>query len=278
MLTHNLPRIGISPYSISANPINFDQLSKEISLSTLGMDTIPTKSGRDAIDKTLSCVSKIVGINKVLVLSSSKTEYLSGCVSSVVSKYGVITWDINDTYDCVLVIHEFGQLNVNAIKNKFDVPVIHDFAYGFYNIQNIELSNVDYIVLSYSKFFDISYGGMVIKINPKGSINFTDNLEKKCDDILNRREKVKNLIEDSLSQIKINLKSKNTLDVLLFEIDSIYTANILKQVLADFYIESSAQYYSNEYFIPCHQNIREQHVEQIVHAFDKAISKYDLIF
>jgi hypothetical protein len=278
MLSHNLPRIGISPYSISADIINIDQLSKEISLSARLMETIPTKSGRAAIDITLSYINKTKRIKKVLVLTSSNTEYLSGCVSNVVTKYGVITRDINDIYDCVLVIHELGQLNSSVLTKKFDVPVIHDFAYGFHHIQNIEISNIDYIVLSYSKFFDIGYGGMVIKINPKGSINFTDNLGNLCDDILKKRMKVKTLIEDRLSEINIILRSKNTLDVLLFKIDSISGVNILKKSLSNFHIESSAQYYSNEYFIPCHQNIREQHVEQIVHAFKIAKTKHEFQF
>lgn len=278
MLNHNLPRIGISPYSISTNPINFDELSKEISLSAQLMETIPAKSGRAAIDLTLSHIKQTTSIKKVLVITSSKTQYLSGCVSSVLSKYGAITWDINDIYDCVLVIHEFGQLNSNALSKKFDVPVIHDLAYGFYHIQNIEVSNIDYIVLSYSKFFDISYGGMVIKINPKGAINFSKNLGNLCADILRKRKEVKALIEDSLKQTNISLRSKDLLDVLIFEFDSAYDPNILKKSLADFHIESSAQYYSNEYFIPCHQNIREQHVEQIVNAFKITKMKYEICF
>lgn len=110
--------------------------------------------------------------DEVAVFTTSGMPYLSGCVTHSIELGGSIRREsVSRQTKAILLVHEFGYPIEDIAKYfEYGLPVIEDIAFSF----NSKFSNGnpvgtrgDYVVSSFSKYFNIQVGGAAARRNPE---------------------------------------------------------------------------------------------------------------
>ena len=280
------PKIRMSPYDGRLNHINPKIIKKASILSLCKQFVSPNydnfsilKNGRHAINTALNSI----GLDKscsVSILTPSKSNYVSKCVTDEISKF--CNFKINDkNADAYFLIHEFGRRIIPSkeivLSNK---PIIEDCAY-LLSSSNLEHGYFgDYLVFSCSKAFNTPHGGLLFS---KGKIHNKNNISKNYLSIIQSGlyENLKNLNKISIKrksvfhqmQIKCReyglthfykVTENDFPTAFLIDLDNEITSEkleLIKQHMNEMGVESSVFYGNNCYFIPCHQNVGTFEIE-----------------
>lgn len=122
-----------------------------------------TANGREAIAFAVADLG-LAGDDEILIVTTSGSSYVSGCVTSAVSRYCRWSRERSKRTRAVLLIHEFGfPARLPPELTEAGLPIIEDCAYalGSQN-QSGTVGNIgDYVVWSFSKAFPMAYGGLL---------------------------------------------------------------------------------------------------------------------
>jgi hypothetical protein len=241
-----------------------------------------TINGRHALKLAIE-LCNISRNNIITILTSSGNSYVSSCVTNVVESFCDWNREVTIKTDLIIVIHEFGKTfeNLKDLK-KFDVPIIEDCAYSFYN-SNRNIGKVgDYCIYSFPKFFPIQVGGLLTSYHNLDMVNDTSESFKflvynflgfqikKMDKIIVKR--LRNYIFLKNNFIKIGLFPRFEFElneypgVFMFIIDQNISFQNFKTYCNDNGIESSVFYGENAFFIPCHQNLTKIDLEYFIYV------------
>lgn len=285
------PSIKMSPFSGKITPFDFSNpitekfFLRKISLKIFDEDVpgIVTLNGREAINLALEkCVKSPNDL--VSIITSSRSAYVSSCVTSAISKHCKYIVGFSKEANIYFVIHEFGyfcKLPRYVLSSK--KIIIEDCAYSMIDrsIKSDFGSYGDFVILSFSKAFPVSFGGALFsrKVKISESRICRDNLSYLIN-ILNPH--IKKLRFDNLLRLKkYNLMKKvaikygfnefvisksNSLPHAFFvKFTDDFNLNSLKIYMNKFGIESSIFYGKKIYFLPCHQNLNDWEIEYIFH-------------
>ena len=236
-------------------------------------DFIYTERGRNGIYFVL----KSLNLNHndiVTIFTTTDNFYISGCVTSEIEK--VCKWSREMTKDTkvILVNHEFGYCyeELESLK-KYNLPIIEDFAHSFTakNSSNTQGTIGDFLIFSFSKFFPIQIGGLLVH---KKKYNIADGLDMtmksylrnvvsayvdKIEDIEKKRIRnyyyLKKIFETIDCQAYFEFFEGSVPGVFMFNVPKNVDLLLLKEFMNSNGVESSIFYGGNAYFIPSHQNL-----------------------
>jgi hypothetical protein len=206
VLGHLTPKISISPFGqgskVSANkPANQSPLLDPKYWLDNGDDITYLKSGRAALHQALI----EIGLTKnasVMIVTTSGGRYVSACVTDTIEKICRWSHDYDNMTSAILIIHEFGfPCNIPQKLIDMKLPIIEDCAYAIgTRIEGGGVGEIgDYALYSFSKYFPIPYGGILVsqkrnhEKTPNGRLWLTEegenflkcqleNVESKCKD------------------------------------------------------------------------------------------------
>ena len=134
------------------------------------VESVVTSSCRKALRMILDVIDIRSVEDEVAVFTTSGRPYLSGCVSRAIGERGAwIRESVTEKTKAIIVIHEFGYPyeGIQELKH-YGLPIIEDAAFAF-DTRSADGKLVgaqgDYLVCSFSKFFDIQIGGGALRIN-----------------------------------------------------------------------------------------------------------------
>lgn len=285
------PKISISPFNakIYEMPIvNDEQLVKNDILNAFkwldqGNQIYYFKNGRSALEAAL--VHYKLGINdKVLIKTTTGSNYISSCVTKTIEKYCLWTRSDAEKYSIILVIHEFGiPCEINTELLNSGKAIIEDCAYS--TGTKFEGGNVGLYghcaLYSLTKYFMIPYGGLLVT---KEQFNVNNNLIQnrhinailiKYSNTINKWNKkiIKNwnYLDENLNNSKsyFKLNTKIVPGAYICKLNNEENGSILKIKCQNAGIEST-EYYGNKGFIlPVNQFLTEYELDYIVYHFNK---------
>ncbi|OYU85671.1 MAG: hypothetical protein CFE24_00230 [Flavobacterium sp. BFFFF2] len=248
---------------------------------------ILTINGREAMALAMQSLNLSKTANTT-ILTPSNNFYISGCVTSTIEKYCHWNREKGDQSDAYFVNHEFGYLyqDMEALT-KENIPIIEDCCTTFFSQnENKKIGKYgDFSVYSFSKFFSIQIGGLLVSNKEK----ITDKLRHASqlteqekhyilkvigfeismkDEILAQRNTIWQYATKQYQEFGFSLRFPSEKDV----IPSLILLNnhgIIKDLVAhkDYLnkhgIQNSVFYGEDAFFVPCHQNLNETDVDYI---------------
>ncbi len=281
----------MSPFSGKITPFEAHKkisekfLLKKISRKIFQEDIpgVITLNAREAINLALEKSVKSKN-DLVSIITSSRSTYVSSCVTSVISKHCKYEIGFTRKANIYFVIHEFGffcKIPKYAINSK--KIIIEDCAYSMIDRSvNSEFgSHGDFLIISFSKAFPVSFGGALFSRKIKVSktrccknnhfylLNFLNShINKLRDDNLSRLKNY-NLMKKVAHKYGFNefiINKHNSLPhAFLVKLKGKVNLDALKVYMNDYGIESSIFYGKKIYFLPCHQNLNEWEIEYMFH-------------
>lgn len=224
--------------------------------------------------------------DEVLIVTTSGNRYISSCVTGEIEKICKWSRQLSDKTKLVLVNHEFGIVyrNMDEVL-KLNLPVIEDMAMSLFSTDdNFQTGNYgDFTIYSLPKFFPLQWGG-ILKINTPAykRESFEPNLElstglqkllsfylKDAGTIKRLRKHNQSLFQHHFSQV-LDFKSRfeysdnETPSVFMCSTPSSVNLDGLKIFLQENGVEASVFYGENAFFVPVHQNLKEEDILFIV--------------
>lgn len=126
-----------------------------------------TTNGREAINLAMRLLN-LTPEKNVTILTPSQNLYISGCVTSTLSKY--CGWDrvLSGNTFAHFVNHEFGYLypNIGTLLET-GLPLIEDCCTTFFSQDSHKKIGLygDYSIFSFPKFFNLQIGGLLVGKN-----------------------------------------------------------------------------------------------------------------
>ncbi len=246
-----------------------------------------TGSGRAAIRLALQAIG-LNGDDEVLVVTTGGSPYISGCVTTEIER--ICRWSqvSGPRTRCIFVIHSFGfRATIPPEVVALKLPVIEDCAYGFGS--GLCGTVGDYVIYSFSKAFPVPIGGVLmsnagagVDADPTLSTGGQEYLRRVMPYYLDRRQaafkKRRSNFEklvvrfDDLGLKPFYLPADGDLPhAFVFRLPDEELAVRIRSVMDATGIESSVYYGSGGYYVPCHQNLGEAHIDYMVRWFDHAM-------
>lgn len=242
------------------------------------------QSGKSALYHALSQYG-LSGNDEVYIITTTGNRYISSCVTGEIEKFCKWSRQLSDKTKLVLVNHEFGTVcRTMEEVLKLDLPVIEDMAMSLFSTDYKQQTGNygDYTVYSLPKFFPLQWGG-ILKINTpyykKNAIEADPLLSSEIQSLLsfylkdaeiNIRSRKQNnaLFQSHLSRLnfqsRFEYNDKETPAVYMFTAPLSVNLDGLKVFMQQNGVESSVFYGENTFFIPVHQNLKEEDVLFIV--------------
>ncbi len=240
-----------------------------------------TKRGQEGISMVLQHL-KLKRLDEVCILNTSGSPYISSSVTSEIEK--ICKWgrSICEKTKCIFIIHEFGfSASIPESVLNSGIPIIEDCAYCL-GSQN-EAGNIgmvgDYAIYSFSKMFPLSYGGLVRsrnKLSTSSAISrYSKNylltllhyyFKKHKGFVKKKKEnynKFLNLFAKHGIGPRFKLNKNNVPACFVFQLPQTPLSDRLKIELNNKGIESTVYYGGGGFFIPSHQNLRDEDIEYI---------------
>ncbi len=235
-----------------------------------------TSRGRSGISLALQALN----LNKhdvVTILTTTGNFYISSCVTNTIETICRWSRDITPDTKVILVNHEFGYCyeNLNALR-QYNVPIIEDFAHSFSatNEEHSQGTVGDFLVFSFSKFFPIQIGGMLLHRNHyqieedihsdmKYYIqnvvgHYIDNINLINQQRLHNYHYLKKLFLTLSCPVHFELKEGAIPAVFMFNFPPHIDIVRFKEFMNRQGVESSIFYGTHAYFIPSHQNFTDK--------------------
>lgn len=244
-----------------------------------------THNGREAIALAMDLL-KLPAVKNISILTPSNNLYISGCVTSTLSKY--CPWDRQATENtsAYFVNHEFGYL-YNGIQELVEqgLPVIEDCCTTFFSQDAAKKIGLygNYSIFSFPKFFGIQIGGLLvgkgvgsnlelqkkITISPEATQYVLKVVGYELQNethLLLRRKQSHLYATEKFSELGFSLRFQTQEG----EVPSVLLLNnhqIIKNLPAfkDYLyaqgLQNSVFYGEDAFFIPCHQNLTEADID-----------------
>jgi len=235
-----------------------------------------TPRGRSGIIAALHALD-LQKNDEVTIFTTSGNLYISSCVTNEIEKVCRWSREITTNTKAILVNHEFGYCYENLEELKhYNLPIIEDFAHSFTasNDENTQGTIGDFLLFSFSKFFPIQIGGVLlykkhysikeeIHSNMKQYIqnvvgSYIDSIEEINQKRLNNYLYLKTLFQTLGCTPYMPLKKGAIPAVFMFTLPRHIDLLLLKEYMNRQGVESSIFYGSHAYFIPSHQNFKEE--------------------
>lgn len=256
-----------------------------------------TKNGREAIDLAMSAV---VRSNQMLttILTPSNNFYISGCVTSVISKHTLWNREKSTKTAIYLVNHEFGYLypDMSALVNE-GKTIIEDCCTTFFSQdENNKIGQYgDFSVYSFPKFFSIQIGGLLVGkgIALKNALINKIELSQEekeyilkvvgfelgdNEQILNKRKIIfdyaVNRFKNLGFTLRFDIKTKVIPSVLLLNNNGvIHNLHVHKEYLNNHGIQNSIFYGEDAFFIPNHSMLSKIDIDYFEFVIKTYIEK-----
>jgi hypothetical protein len=244
-----------------------------------GKEYVYTENGRQAINIALGFYN-LKKDDVVTILTTTDNFYISGCVTKEIEKFCKWSRNLVPETKVIFVNHEFGFPYLDLLKLKdYRLPIIEDCANSFFSLdKNNHIGKTgDYVIFSFPKMFPLQIGGILVS-------NFPNRLGKGDQIGVERLKYIKNvlsqyinsredIIRDRIANYRF-LKSKfeslgfterfhldqgTVPGVFMFRTDK--QKLDLPELKKYFYahgVQCSVFYGEESFFIPVHQNLKEQ--------------------
>ena len=300
----NPEKFRIPQYSIS--PFSTDWIRKNYKISQSGQSIdrdllahyfgyfLCFESGKSALYNALSHY-KLSENDEVYIITTSGNRYISGCVTGEIEKFCKWNRKLSDKTKLILVNHEFGTVHKTMDEVlKLKLPIIEDMAMSMFSTDDLQKTGNygDYTIYSLYKFFPLQYGG-ILKINtpvydqnpfePDPDVSYR--LKKLLSFYLKDTESIKQLRKYNNALFQSHLSSLNfqnrfdysaneTPSVFMFSTPTSVDLDGLKSFLQQNGIECSVFYGENAFYIPVHQNLKEEDILFIVSLIKYFVNKW----
>jgi hypothetical protein len=170
---YSLPTFRIGPFTTSHVAINHrlpasDALDTYLHKRFAGRTFRITTNGRAAMYAALSHY-RLMPDDTVTILTTSGNTYISGCVTSTISRYCKWSRKMEKTTRLLFVNHEFGYPyeDMAALKAT-GLPIIEDCCTTFFTDSgDTGMGETgDFVCYSFPKFFPIQVGGLLVANRP----------------------------------------------------------------------------------------------------------------
>jgi len=285
-----IPHYSISPFSQEWISENYRILRSNQSvdsdlLSRYFGRFLCFESGKSALYHALSQY-RLQENDEVYIITTSGNRYISSCVTGEIEKFCKWNRRLSDKTKLVLVNHEFGTVH-RAMDEvlKLNLPVIEDMAMSLFSTDdNFQTGNYgDFTIFSLPKFFPMQWGG-ILKINTpdyknKSTESNPDELIglqkllsyylKDTETIRRLRKNNNTLFQHYFSQLpdfksRFEYSDNETPSVFMCATPSSFNLDGLKVFLQQNGVEASVFYGENAFFVPVHQNLKEEDILFIV--------------
>jgi|GEM_PF-7004037 hypothetical protein len=243
------------------------------------LNGLVTVNGREAIARTLEAIVTSPDF-RISILTPSGSGYVSGCVTTEISKRCEYVYGEAADVDAYFMIHEFGRpMQPSAQVVNSGKPIIEDCAYacvtpdfrGGYGVVG------DYIIYSLPKAFEMQYGGMLF-IKDKSSTEVRRSSEPHPYLLSRLRLFIERLQQLNQQRLDVYHRMQSVAgnygfeEVLAYDgkgLPHAFMVRMYEDVDADRVktyinrqgIESSFFYGGGAYFLPCHQNLTRAEIE-----------------
>jgi hypothetical protein len=276
------PDYKLSPFNtsyISANrALNEGSVVSEYFDKRFGPDSWTiTPNGRTAIGITLEEYN-LEPDDFVTIFTTTGNRYISKCVTDEIEKICRWSRNIEKKSKLILVNHEFGFPFENfAGLGKYCLPIIEDCAYSFLSDNvNSEIGRIgDKTIYSFPKFFPVQAGGLLVS-NTKGDVKYTGHTDYALSDyilsslaphienlkaIAEKRRKnyliLKELFARPGMAERFEMDEYIVPGVFMFRAVKSMDLPALKVFMQGQGIECSVFYGEQSFYIPVHQNLKE---------------------
>jgi len=242
------------------------------------------ESGKSALYHALSQY-QLSENDEVYIITTSGNRYISRCVTGEIEKFCKWNRQLSDKTKLILVNHEFGTV-YRAMDEilKLNIPVIEDRAMSLFSTDDNRQTGDygDFTIYSLPKFFPLQWGG-ILKINTPNynekpletNSDLSTGLQRLLSFYLKDAETIKQirkynnaLFQYHLSQLgfKSRFEYSNSETPSVFMCSTPPSVNLerLKVFLQQNGVESSVFYGENAFFVPVHQNLKEEDILFIV--------------
>ncbi|MFZ5940817.1 MAG: DegT/DnrJ/EryC1/StrS family aminotransferase [Bacteroidota bacterium] len=300
---YSLPAYRIGPFRtadlannhrIFENDSEPENVVDEYIIDNFGKNYRYTLNGREAIHLALSAYN-LQRTDVVSILTTSQNLYISGCVTNEIEKYCHWNREITRETTLIFVNHEFGQIyeDMDSLV-KTGLPIIEDCCTTFFsNNERMEVGKYgDFALYSFSKFFPIQAGGLLVnnsgkKVHKSSQLdsNFQRYIKKTVShNILNINELLKKreeIYSYSLQQFmtlgfteRFKRKKGTVPSVLMLNNHGIIPdLGALKVFFWDHGIQTSIFYGEDAFFLPVHQNLEKEDIDYFVFVVKSFIDK-----
>lgn len=240
-----------------------------------------TQSATKALELVLIDL-KLKPDDEIWIVTSSGNKYISSCVTQTIEMFCKWSREKTDKTAAILVNHEFGFLYPDIDKLKaFNLPIIEDKAYSLYSYFRDNEKNYfgDYTIYSMAKMFPMQAGGMIHSksglIFQKGLTASASKYYKACflyynsnkEDIIQKR--TNNFVSLQMDLLRLGFMTRflpvpgevpGACVFRAFNTD----LQELKSFLQRQGVECSVFYGEEAFYIPCHQNMDDRHIDYII--------------
>ena len=284
-----IPQYTISPFSTEWVERNYkilqsNQAIDEDLLRHYFGQFLCFETGKSALYYALSQY-RLSENDEVCIITTSGNKYISRCVTGEIEKFCKWSRHLSDKTKVVLVNHEFGVVyrEMEEIL-KLNLPVIEDMAMSLFSTDDNKQTGKygDFAIYSLPKFFPVQWGG-ILKINTPAykknamgiSPDLSIGLQKLLSFYLKDAENIKHLRKQNNALFYhhlLPLGFKNRFEYSYNETPSVFMCSTpssvnldgLKIFLQQNGVEASVFYGENAFFVPVHQNLREEDILFIV--------------
>ena len=280
-----IPQYYISPFSTDCIATNYKILQSGLFvnhdlLAHYFGNFICFESGKSALYHALSHY-QLSENDEVYIITTSGNHYISGCVTGEIEKFCKWSRQLSEKTKVVLINHEFGKVyrEMDTVL-KLNLPLIEDMAMSLFSTDdNRQTGNYgDFTIYSLPKFFPMQWGG-ILKINTPDyqvkqvelNVDLSTGLQKLLTFYLTDAETIKNirknnnkLFQDHLSQFdfksRFDYDNNETPSVYMCLTPDFVNLEGLKIFLQQNGVEASVFYGENAFFVPVHQNLKEEDI------------------
>ena len=280
-----IPQYYISPFSTDCIAKNYKILQSGLFvnhdlLAHYFGNFICFESGKSALYHALSHY-QLSENDEVYIITTSGNRYISGCVTGEIEKFCKWSRQLSEKTKVVLINHEFGKVyrEMDTVL-KLNLPLIEDMAMSLFSTDdNRQTGNYgDFTIFSLPKFFPMQWGG-ILKINTPDyqvkplelNVDLSTGLQKlltfyltDAGTIKNIRKNNNKLFQDHLSQFdfksRFDYDNNETPSVYMCSTPTFVNLDGLKIFLQQNGVEASVFYGENAFFVPVHQNLKEEDI------------------
>ncbi|MCA1744712.1 MAG: DegT/DnrJ/EryC1/StrS family aminotransferase [Bacteroidales bacterium] len=246
-----------------------------------GLQAIITESATSALDMILD--SLLLNANdEVWIVTTSGNSYISGCVTRTIEKYCRWSRHQNAATAVILVNHEFGFIyrDMAALKD-LGFPLIEDAAYSMYSQWNgVRTGSIgDYAIFSMAKMFPMQAGGLLFSSKEMGLQSRLTEEELRyfqaCfgfyhqykEQIIKARLEIYRQMTEAFSSAgflpRFEPQNGEVPGAFLFKAEG-HDLEGLKHFLQAEGIECSVFYGEEAFYLPCHQNMTQGHIDYLL--------------
>ncbi len=244
-----------------------------------------TKNGREAMAMAMEELN-LESTRNISILTPSHNLYISGCVTSTLSRY--CNWDrkASEQTSAYFVNHEFGYLYKDIAELvKTGLPVIEDCCTTFFSQDEDNKIGLhgNYSLFSFPKFFSIQIGGLLVGKGVGSNRNLLNKVSLTNDEInyilkvvgfelreenniLQKRNELHQYASSAFESMGFSLRFPNEPGVvpsllLLNNHQIIKDLPSFKNYLYAQGIQNSVFYGEDAFFIPCHHYLSEADID-----------------